>query len=181
MRFFTSDLHFYHKNVIEFCKRPWLDNLAMNQGLIENWNRTVGVDDEIFILGDMFFCGTNRAKEIMQRLNGKKFLILGNHDWNVVKKPRAKEFGFEWVLEQFCVRIAGKDVIMNHFPYSGDHMEEDRFLDKRPIDAGMWLLHGHVHSEWKVRGRQINVGVDVWDWRPVPEIEIENIITGGDK
>lgn len=175
---FTSDLHFWHKNVITFCKRPWATVEEMNEGLIANWNSVVGPNDLVMCLGDMFFCGTTKAKEIMSRLNGTKQLLRGNHDWNVVKPHRAAEFGFDVVTDGTIPgELAGRSIIMSHFPYREDHTEEVRFLEKRPVDTGLWLLHGHVHSAWKVRDRQINVGVDVWDWKPVHMNQLIEIIT----
>lgn len=177
MRFFTSDLHFGHKNIIEFCKRPWPDVDAMNRGIIDRWNRTVSLVDDVFCLGDMFFCGSTKAKGYMSKLNGRKYLIQGNHDWGKVKAERANEFGFEWVQRyQHCIRIGNEDVVLCHFPYDGDHTNDMRFLELRPPDNGQWLLHGHVHCEWQVKERQINVGVDVWDFSPVPEWKILEIM-----
>lgn len=181
MRFFTSDLHFHHKNVIEFCNRPWQTVENMNTGLIERWNDTVKPDDEIFILGDFFFCGTQKAAEILKQLNGKKYWIMGNHDWKRIKPNRAKEFGVEWMQDKFSVKIADEDVKLCHFPFkgSGDHMYTmglERFTEHRFVDDGGWLLCGHVHGIWKTKGRMINVGVDVWDYKPVAEAEIIKII-----
>lgn len=179
MRYFTSDLHFNHKNVIQFCNRPWTDVDEMTEGLIENWNLTVKNEDDIFILGDMFFCGNIKAKEILRRLNGKKHLILGNHDWGKIKKHRAEEFGFVFVENQFCVRLGREDVLLSHFPYknAGDHTEgEERYAERRIVDEGRWLLHGHVHSAWQTKDKMINVGVDVWNYRPVSEEIILNLI-----
>lgn len=58
----------------------------------------------------------------------------------------------------------------------GDHMAEERFMEHRPKNEGNWLLHGHVHSAWKVKDKQINVGVDVWDYKPISELAIYEII-----
>ena len=59
-----------------------------------------------------------------------------------------------------------------HFPYFGDSHDEERFESHRPIDDGRLLLHGHVHTRWHVEGHQVNVGCDVWDYRPVSEESI---------
>ena len=67
-----------------------------------------------------------------------------------------------------------------HFPYEGDSHDHDRYPDHRPLDDGEWLLHGHVHQRWRVRGRMINVGVDVWDYAPVPEDELVALLTADD-
>lgn len=178
MIWFTSDLHFWHKNVISFCNRPWPDVEAMNAGLISLWNQTVQPEDTVYILGDMFFCGTIALREIMRQLNGKKVLIFGNHDWGKIKKHRLAEFGFAWGADQFCTRIGKHDVLLSHFPYlnEGDHTDEQRFQDKRYVNEGRWLLHGHVHCLWKQKDRMINVGVDVWDYRPVSQDQILQLI-----
>lgn len=149
----------------------------MNEGLIERWNSVVGDNDLVMILGDMFFCGSTKAKDIMKRLKGVKHLVRGNHDWGVIKPHRAEEFGFYRVTDDVETGwINGAPVVMSHFPYTGDHTTDVRYLDKRPKDQGLWLLHGHVHSLWKTNGRQINVGVDVWNWTPVNADEIARII-----
>lgn len=185
MRYFTSDLHFYHKNVIEFCNRPWSNVDEMNEGLIKNWNDTVTNEDQVYILGDMFFCGTTKAKEILKQLNGEKYLILGNHDWGKIKTHRAKEFGFEWIDKSFSLRIGNQlDVLLSHFPYknAGDHTEgEERYAEHRYEDGGKWLLHGHVHTAWQIKDKMINVGVDVWDYKPVSQEKIELILLEGSR
>ena len=80
MIYFTSDLHFYHDNVIKFANRPYKNSEQMNQALIKNWNDKVGANDEIYILGDFTMKGAELATEILSQLKGKKHLIKGNHD-----------------------------------------------------------------------------------------------------
>lgn len=75
-------------------------------------------------------------------------------------------------------RVAGVDLLMCHFPYRGDSHDNDRFVEHRPTDEGMWLLHGHVHERWDRNDRMINVGVDVRGYRPISEHEIAEIIAG---
>ena len=57
---FTSDLHFGHRNVIRFCQRPFEDEKHMGPKLIENWNNTVGDNDIVFVLGDTFWFNDSR-------------------------------------------------------------------------------------------------------------------------
>ena len=79
--FFTSDLHFQHKNVIRFCKRPFENTKDMELKLIENWNSVVSNEDIVFDLGDvLWFDGRHDAKRILNQLNGIHYVILGNHD-----------------------------------------------------------------------------------------------------
>jgi calcineurin-like phosphoesterase family protein len=73
--------------------------------------------------------------------------------------------------------LSGRSVLACHFPYRGDSHDRDRYLAHRPVDRGAWLLHGHVHDKWKVSERMINVGADVWEYRPVAEIELVDLMT----
>ena len=79
MTFFTSDLHLGHRNIIRLCGRPFASLEEMDETLVRRWNRKVGQDDNVFVVGDLFF----RAEDpegLLKRLNGRKTLILGNHD-----------------------------------------------------------------------------------------------------
>lgn len=77
--FFTSDLHFRHGNIIKYCNRPFETVQEQTEKLIENWNKTVPDTATVFILGDFAFATKNQQRTILQRLTGKKYLILGNH------------------------------------------------------------------------------------------------------
>ena len=176
---FTSDLHFWHKNVIEFCRRPFATVEEMNQGLIDNWNAMVKPEDEVYVLGDFGFCGSTELKKITPALQGKKILVMGNHDWKY-KTNRWIEFGFvEATNTNPSFQGLERLFTLSHFPYKGggDHMEEERYAEYRVEDRGGYLLHGHVHTAWKIKGRQINVGVDVWDYKPVSIDQIEALIS----
>lgn len=82
----------------------------------------------------------------------------------------------------------GPTVQVSHFPYAGESNSEreDRYAESRPKpyrlapgEDPVWLLHGHVHEAWCVRGTQINVGVDVWDFAPVEAEVLAGLIEGG--
>ena len=84
-RFVTSDLHFFHKNIIAFhkniiadCQRPFADVEEMNEVIIKNWNEVVKKDDMVYVLGDFSFCSREMVKELVLKLNGRKILIAGN-------------------------------------------------------------------------------------------------------
>ena len=81
--FFTSDLHFGHTNILRFCGRPYTDVKEMNQALIDNWNKAVPEDGIVFVLGDIGFCSVQVLKNIFNKMNGTKYLILGNHDYKM--------------------------------------------------------------------------------------------------
>lgn len=80
--FFTSDTHFGHKHILEFCKRPFSSIEEHDEQLIANWNSVVGVDDTIFHLGDFAFGGYPFWKKIVEQLNGHIILVIGNHKIN---------------------------------------------------------------------------------------------------
>lgn len=134
--FFTSDTHFGHNNILKYCERPWNNVYDMNQGLIENWNSVVGPDDIVFHLGDFVFGGSEMFNEVMQRLNGKKYLILGNHDYKNIRKQYRELFVD--VKPKMIMSIDGQEIILNHEPllcFGGQN------------DCRFWQLFGHVHTQ----------------------------------
>jgi len=174
---YTADTHYNHKNIIGYCNRPWANVDEMTAGLIANWNSRVTNEDSVYMLGDFAFCNMTKQQAILAQLNGKvKIVLPGNHDSSSEHLLKA---GFDVVVGARHTRtIAGQKVRLNHFPYQGSGVEQhdDRFFKEMPQDDGSWLLHGHVHTAWKQKTRQINVGVDVWGYLPVSEEEIARII-----
>ena len=79
--FFISDPHFGHQNIIKYCDRPFKTTDEMNEFIVNRWNCFVKKDDIVFILGDIAFGGAGLFDQIMPKLNGQKYLILGNHDY----------------------------------------------------------------------------------------------------
>lgn len=186
MRFFTSDTHFGHSNIIKFEaeNRPFSSTEEMDEVLIERWNSVVRRGDIVYHLGDAIMGDFKAGIEKMRRLNGKIILIPGNHDRvfsglkpGYVQKWRPSYLEVFDVIdpEQVYTNLDHNRnfrILMSHFPYEGDSHGEDRYSDKRPVDTGMPLVHGHVHGQWKHRGRQFNVGVDVNNLTPVSEDEV---------
>lgn len=174
MLYFTSDLHFNHANIIEYCDRPFSGVTEMNEALIDNWNSTVNDDDTVYVLGDVCMGKIEDSLALLPRLKGFKRLIPGNHDrcWvgngNKHKAwiARYEAVGFNITAERHITHN-GYFFLLDHFPYHGDSGPEERYEEFRPKDTGCWLLHGHVHDAWAVNGRQINVGVDVNNYRPI--------------
>jgi len=179
---FTADLHLGHARICELSGRPFATVEDMNQALIERWNDTVGTRDTVWVLGDFAMGTIADTLPLGQRLHGEKHLILGNHDRPFMRRGKPDEqawrdcyrdvggfteihFGVDILLPTAPVPL--RVLRLSHFPYVGDSQDVDRYPDQRPTDSGWWLLHGHVHEKWKINGRQINVGVDVWDFAPV--------------
>jgi len=99
--FLIGDLHFNHRNIIKYCSRPFNSVEDMNKQLIKNWNSVVGKNDIVYVVGDFALCGKQKIIEIGQRLNGRKRLVLGNHDQASIETYRAA--GFEFVYNHHIV------------------------------------------------------------------------------
>jgi calcineurin-like phosphoesterase family protein len=186
-RWFTSDLHFGHANIIRYSHRPFADVDSMNRALIERWNDTVAPADEVWVLGDFALGRIEATLPLARQLQGRKFLLCGNHDrcWSGHGSrardwvSRYQEVGFVVHQDQRELDVAGTQVVGCHFPYEGDSHDRDRYVEARPVDRGQWLVHGHVHERWRQRGRMINVGVDAWDYRPVSAETLAQLIAAG--
>lgn len=176
--FFTSDTHFSHANIIKFCQRPFKDVSHMNDELVQRWNEVVGPDDIVFHLGDFAWGGSDVWNSIMSRLNGKIYLVLGNHDEKNIRQGYMRRF--EWVGYQMHITIEGRSIYLNHYPflcYGGSYRGKD----------AVWQLFGHVHSKEGMTGMdkdrlanllptQYDVGVDNNDYRPISFREVSDII-----
>lgn len=158
MILFTSDTHFYHKNVIKYNNRPFNNVEEMNRALIENWNRKVSKDDTIFHLGDFAFAKPAKIEKILQDLNGKKILIMGNHD----QCMRGLHSYFEYVTNYHELRVNNQMFVLSHYPFArwnkGHH--------------GAFMLHGHEHGSYKTHGRIMDVGVDNCNYEPITLDEV---------
>ena len=170
---FTSDLHFGHRNVIRFCNRPWEDVKQMGLGLIKNWTDTVGDDDIVFVLGDTFWFNDSRAiKKVLSQLNGKDiYIIPGNHDdfdaYHRVDDERihlCADVVVVWITEKNQPK---REIWLSHYPMmTWPHREN-----------GAIQLFGHIHSQPdKTEGvdqdlplhwNQFDVGCDYWGYKPV--------------
>ncbi len=185
---FTADHHFGHHNILSYTHRPYDDTEAMNRDLIRRWNDTVAPDDVVWVLGDFALGTIADTLPLAGALHGYKVLLAGNHDrcWAVrgatadAWTQRYLDAGFDEIRQgQSTMTIGDVTVLLCHFPYTGDSHDHDRFVDQRPVDAGGWLLHGHVHEGWAQRERMINVGVDVRDYRPISIAEVAALIAAG--
>lgn len=149
---FTSDSHFGHTNILKYCQRPFADIDEMDATIIDNWNQRVKPGDTIFHLGDFALCRPERALEILSLLNGEVHLIRGNHDRSKTIRARFIE-----VVNHRRITICGKSVILEHHPLPiWDGMKE-----------GVWHFHGHSHGKSAKKPHRVDVGVDVWGFKPI--------------
>lgn len=185
--FASSDEHFGHRNIIGYCDRPFATVEEMDDALETLWNETVRPHHVVWVLGDVAMGRLEQSLSRIARLHGRKHLIAGNHDrcWpggtrrSDAARQRYLDAGFESIVTHATTTLAGRHVEVSHFPYQGDSGAEDRYVEHRPVDRGAWLLHGHVHEKWRQQGRQLNVGVDAWDYRPVAAGTLAELIVAG--
>ena len=113
--YIISDTHFNHKKIIEMTKRPFKTITDMNVALINNWNKVVSNNDTIFVLGDFAFGSKEMITAIVSKLNGRKILIMGNHDRRINKSEKFwHECGFSEVYKYPI--IYKNKVILSHEP-----------------------------------------------------------------
>lgn len=170
MVFFTSDLHFYHDNIIKHVNRPFRSAEEMNKTLIKKWNEKISFADEVYILGDFTMKGPELAEEILSGLKGKKHLICGNHD-RFVKHSAFHLSLFDSVSEYSEITCLNTRFILFHYP----------IVEWNGFYKGSIHLHGHQHNhedynyENQKQGiRRFDVGVDANHMAPV---SAEDIIT----
>ncbi len=123
----------------------------MDAALVERWNAVVGSEDEVWHLGD--FARTARvAAALLRVLNGRKHLLLGNND-----PLGVAELGWASVGAYAEMVCEGAALVLCHYP----------FRSWNGMHRGAVNLHGHSHGRLKPLKRQVDVGVDVWGYRPV--------------
>jgi calcineurin-like phosphoesterase family protein len=182
---FTADPHFGHRFVAGL--RGFDDVEEHDAMLVERWSKVVGKHDQVWVLGDIAVSSPNGALEIIEGLPGDKHLIAGNHDSchpmhrDSHRWQRKYLTAFDSVQPFARRRIDGTAVLLSHFPYSKDRFEV-RYTQWRLRDEGEWLLHGHTHqADQRLEGREIHVGVDAWDFTPVPIHVITEMIQEHDE
>lgn len=184
--FFTSDLHFGHKNILNFCQRPFEDIKDMELKMISYWNKVVSDKDIVFVLGDTFWFNDRKAmKRILKQLNGSQiYMILGNHcDPRVYERLKSEEIIGDRI--QLLSDVATlylreynpnnpenptllSEIVLSHYP----------LMTWSHRDKGAINLFGHIHSGpntlctvdqdlplWK--GKQYDVGADNNNYTPI--------------
>ena len=184
MIWLTSDLHLFHKDFI-YKPRGFQSVAEMNAAIEKNWNELVADDDDVYILGDIMVggkeIGNDMAMEIVNRLKGRKHIILGNHD----TAARIALYQQNGIDTQYAtmLKYKGHNFYLSHFPsYTVDPVHEDKPKE--------WIINffGHTHSKEKFfEGHPFmyNVSLDAHDNRPVSieeavvdiKVKISEIIT----
>lgn len=143
--FFISDLHLGHVNCLAFDNRPFQNIEAQDKYIIDNWNKTVGIDDDVWILGDFSYYNATKTIEIFKQLNGNKHLCIGNHDKKILKNKDVRDLFVE-IVDYKEIKIADDcSIVLSHYPIPcfNNHY------------YGWYHLYGHVHNsfEWNMMER----------------------------
>lgn len=134
--YLTSDLHFGHKNIIKYENRNYDSVEEMDIDYIKKWNETVKPEDFIYILGDFSWHKSDKTTEILKQLNGKKVLIVGNHDEIYLKDKNFDTNLFEEICYYKELKINKTKIILFHYP----------IIDWNGKHNGSIHFYGHVHS-----------------------------------
>ena len=172
---FTADTHFGHTNILKYAKRPFKSISEMDEQLIRNWNDVIQPTDDVYHLGDFSLTDSKRTLEILNRLNGQKFLIKGNHEKSVMNDNQCKG-RFAWIKDYYELVIEDQDanrgrqvICLFHYPIAS--------WDKG--HHGSWNLHGHCHGSFPESEdfKRIDVGVDCFRYAPVSYDELKKIMS----
>lgn len=173
--FFSSDHHFFHERVCGLAKRPFTELSEMHERLIEDHNAVVQNGDRWWCLGDFSFGDSAKSTQILKRMNGQKFLVLGNHDHS----HRMADGWQQVVLYKDMNLLSGGEkhmLVLSHFP----------FLSWHRMHYGAYHLHGHSHGGLRYpppldTARILDVGVDNLfklrgDYKPLELFDVRTLL-----
>ena len=159
-KWYTADFHLFHDNIIRYCHRPFDNIWQMHDAIVEGMNERVKKNDELFILGDVSFYGGEKVQKVLRKINGRKHLIIGNHD----AKNMGKWEGWTSVNHYLELKDRGQNIVLCHYPIESWNK----------MMYGAIHLHGHRHGVYPKHlrnecpwGLRSDVGVDVFDFKPV--------------
>lgn len=157
-----SDTHFGHTNILNFTDqqsglkvRNFYDVHHMNEHMIDRWNAVVKPGDKVYHLGDVFFGDKEAFKKLWPRLNGRKRLVVGNHD--DVKFLSSGSF-----FEKVMLWRRFDNLLLTHVPVHPSTLVEGRFRERPMLN-----VHGHIHQNRAPSGRYKCVCVEQIDYTPV--------------
>lgn len=134
MIYFISDLHIGHKAAIRFDKRPFTDVQEMEREIILRWNEKITAEDDVFILGDIFYSYRSKPADFLRKLNGRIHLITGNHNYGILKDKEALAY-FANVDKLRMIIDNDRRVVLCHYPLITWNMKH----------FGSYHVYGHVH------------------------------------
>lgn len=148
MRYYIADPHFFHAAMNTGMDRRGFENVEqMNEYMLHKWNQKVRKNDEVVILGDLSFGKAEETNELMDKLNGRLYLIQGNHD-RFIKNKDFNASRFVWIKPYEEMQDNKRKVILCHYPimcYNGQYRVDENGNPK------VYMLYGHVHDTYDQR------------------------------
>ena len=168
----TSDTHFSHYNIIKYCNRPFTSIKEHDETLIDNWNFLVQPNDLVYHLGDVIFGSREHCIELLSRLNGKIFLISGNHDKCALRQEVRTRFIDVKQLHQikYVLNNTTFELVLCHYAM--------RVWNK--CHHGSLHCFGHSHGKLVGGRSSMDVGVDVNNFRPIHINKVIELLTDTD-
>lgn len=168
MNYYIADMHLGHENIILYDNRPFRSVNEMNRVLIDNWNRKVGENDDVYILGDFSYRSETDPIWYLEQLKGKKHLIQGNHDGHLVNAKNVKNC-ITTVDKMLFVKDGRERIVLCHFPIA----------EWNGFSKGSWHIYGHIHARrsktsefMKDRRKALNAGCMLNGYEPVTFAEL---------
>lgn len=169
MIYYISDTHFGDQKVFDKCSRPFRDLEEMKEEIVRRWNAKVNDDDLVYVLGDIADNKYIEAIEIFRNLKGRKHLIIGNHDHDMLEEIKASNV-FESTQFISMIEDKGRKVCLCHYP----------LMDWLEFSRDGYHVYGHIHNkteknsiayvqikEYFKNKLAYNCGVDVTGFQPV--------------
>ena len=160
--YFIADTHFGDDNVRRFFGRPFRSTDEMDRAMIAGCS-AIDPQDDLWVVGDFAACETQelraRASFAFESLPGRKHLIRGNHDCDWV----CTSLGWESLHDLIEFEAEGRRLVLCHYP----------LVTWNGVRDGALQIFGHVHDRWPGAQGQVNVGVDLWQFKPVDLTQIE--------
>ena len=161
--YLTSDWHFNHNKTFCYEPRGFQNVEEMNNAIVENHNRIVTADDDVYCLGDCMLGDNEQAIKYILQLSGKLHIICGNHDTDTrrglyVTCPNVVE-----VVDAKRLRYSNYHFFLCHYPCLSTTID-------RPLKQGTISLCGHLHtadpfSDWD-KGKIYHCEVDAHNCEP---------------
>lgn len=174
--FFTSDLHFHHKSVLEHNRRPFKNLEDHDNGMIDNWNSVVPEDGNVFMAGDFAFTGSvDKIQDLINKLNGRIWWVRGNHDQqNRLDRPAFVDMVGGRQMDVATVLLRNDNnqrLFISHYPHFAWPREAIH-------------LYGHVHSgpfstasdKVPFHAMRVDIGCDAHNYKPISYQEVKDII-----
>ena len=162
MIYYTADLHLGEKSVMELCKRPFSTVEEMDETIISRWNETISKRDHVYIIRDVTSRLSDNSPVYLDRMNGIKHLIIGNHDRKNLAVPRFAE-QFESIDEYLVIKDHQHKVVLFHYPIA----------EWQGYFMGYYHIYGHIHNSDHAANRFMptlekcyNAGMDLNGFRP---------------